>query len=68
MKYIKRYGIHGLHRYRHRGHVPLFALGVMCVNGTLGTRLTLQFHCFVQTLTFHAMVNFLPVFFDTGGS
>ena len=68
MKHIKRYGVHGLHRYRHRGHVPLPALGVMCLNGTCGTRLALQFHCFVQPLTFHAMVNLLPVFVHTGGS
>ena len=66
MKHIKRYGVHGLHRYRHRGHVPLLALGVMRVNGTTGTRLTLQLHCFVQSVTLHAMVNFFQMFFHTG--
>ena len=29
MKHIKRYGVHGVHRYRQRGHVPLLALGVI---------------------------------------
>ena len=35
VKHIKRYGVHWLHRYRHRGHVPLLALGVMRVNESI---------------------------------
>ena len=68
MKHINGYPLHGLHGYGHRGHVPLLALGVMHVNGTLGPPLTLQFHCFVQSLTFYAMVDFFSVFLHTRGS